>query len=132
MGTSVNACINSLKRHRYGAIYADPPWSFRNWSAKGTGRNAISHSDCLDFEFLAALPVAEIAADDSVLFLWAVDPLLDKALELIRTWGFEYKTVGFYWVKQNSKSDFFSPVSDIGQEGIPNNACSRRAASRGD
>src|SRR5262249_36261512 len=87
-----------------GAIYADPPWSFRNWSAKGTGRNAVSHYDCLDFASLAALPVANIAAPDCVLFLWATDPLLPQAFELIRAWGFDYKTVGFYWLKQNSKS----------------------------
>jgi hypothetical protein len=53
--------MRSLKRHRYGAIYADPPWSFRNWSDKGTGRNAISHYDCLNFETLAGLPVADMA-----------------------------------------------------------------------
>ena len=47
--------ISSLKRTKYGAIYADPPWSFRNWSAKGTGRNAISHYDCLDFSALAGM-----------------------------------------------------------------------------
>jgi hypothetical protein len=40
----------SLTQHRYGVIYADPPWSFRTWSAKGTGRSAISHYDCLSFE----------------------------------------------------------------------------------
>jgi N6-adenosine-specific RNA methylase IME4 len=44
--------------------------------------------------------------------MWAVDPLLDQAMELIRAWGFEYKTVGFYWVKLNSKAkhdaDFFT------------------------
>jgi N6-adenosine-specific RNA methylase IME4 len=97
--------MNSLKQRRYGAIYADPPWSFRNWSTKGTGRNAVSHYDCLSFEKLAALPVGQVAADNCVLFLWAVDPLLDKAFELISAWGFEYKTVGFYWVKQNRKSD---------------------------
>jgi N6-adenosine-specific RNA methylase IME4 len=107
MSISVNGSIDSLKRHRYGAIYADPPWSFQNWSAKGTGRNALSHYDCLNFEALAAMPIPDIAADNSVLFLWAVDPLLDKAMELIRAWGFEYKTVGFYWVKKNIKSDGF-------------------------
>ena len=107
MTTSVNGSMNFLKRRRYGVIYADPPWSFRNWSAKGTGRNAISHYDCLSFDALAALPVRDIAANNCVLFLWAVDPLLDKALELIRAWDFEYKTVGFYWVKQNTKSQGF-------------------------
>lgn len=97
---------------RYGAIYADPPWSFRNWSAKGTGRNAISHYDCLDYEALAALPIGDLAADNCVLFLWAVDPLLPRALDLIKAWGFEYKTVGFYWVKLNAKAtrgdDYFT------------------------
>jgi N6-adenosine-specific RNA methylase IME4 len=100
------------KHRKYGAIYADPPWHFRNWSAKGTGRNAISHYDCLDFEALSTLPVRELAADDSVLFLWAVDPLLPRAFDLIRAWGFEYKTVGFYWVKLNASkrhdADFFT------------------------
>jgi N6-adenosine-specific RNA methylase IME4 len=103
----MNHSMTSLTQIRYGAIYADPPWSFRNWSAKGTGRNAISHYDCLDFEKLAALPVGDLAAKDCVLFLWTIDPLLDKAIELIRAWGFVYKTVGFCWVKQNSRSDGF-------------------------
>ena len=97
---------------RYAAIYADPPWSFRNWSAKGTGRNAVSHYDCLDFSALTALPLASLAADDCALFLWTTDPLLPRALDLIQAWGFEYKTVAFYWVKLNAKpkheADFFT------------------------
>jgi N6-adenosine-specific RNA methylase IME4 len=99
--------MNFSNARKYGAIYADPPWSFRNWSAKGTGRNAVSHYDCMDFVALTRLPVAELAAEDCVLFLWATDPLLPKALQLIEAWGFEYKTVGFHWVKQNKASDGF-------------------------
>lgn len=97
---------------RYGVIYADPPWSFSNWSAAGTGRNASSHYDVLDFAALAKLPVADLAADDCVLFLWATDPLLPRALALIKAWGFTYKTVGFYWVKLNKRArsgvDYFT------------------------
>jgi N6-adenosine-specific RNA methylase IME4 len=93
MATSVNGSINSLKLHRYGVIYADPPWPFRNWSAKGTGRNAVSHYDCLNFEELASLPVADIAADDCALFLWPVDPLL------ARSEGF-FTGLG-YWTRAN-------------------------------
>jgi N6-adenosine-specific RNA methylase IME4 len=91
-------------RRKYGVIYADPPWSFRNWSTKGTGRNAVSHYDCLDAAALASLPVADLAARDCALFLWATDPLLPRAIELIKAWGFEYKTVGFYWVKLNARA----------------------------
>jgi N6-adenosine-specific RNA methylase IME4 len=68
---------------------------------KGTGRDAVSHYDCLDFPALARLPIADLADDDCALFLWAVDPLLDRAIDLIRAWGFAYKTVGFTWVKLN-------------------------------
>jgi N6-adenosine-specific RNA methylase IME4 len=66
----------------------------------------------MSFAQLSALPVVDLAADDCVLFLWATDPLLPRALELISAWGFEYKTVGFYWVKTNaaakSDGDFFT------------------------
>jgi N6-adenosine-specific RNA methylase IME4 len=90
MPTSNRGSSRSLQPRKYGVIYADPPWHFRNWSARGTGRNAISHYDCMDFATLAKMLVADLAADDCALFLWAVDPLLPKALELIRAWGFEY------------------------------------------
>jgi N6-adenosine-specific RNA methylase IME4 len=106
-----NSTLCSTQR-KYGAILADPPWSFRNWSAKGTGRNAVSHYDCLDFSTLASLPISNLAEDNCALFLWATDPLLPRALELISAWGFEYKTVAFYWVKLNTATkhdaDYFT------------------------
>jgi N6-adenosine-specific RNA methylase IME4 len=89
----------------YGVIYADPPWNFRNYSEKGTGRNAVAHYPCLDFKQLAAMDVSAVAAKDCALFLWATDPLLPKAIELIEAWGFEFKTVAFYWAKTNKQAD---------------------------
>jgi N6-adenosine-specific RNA methylase IME4 len=50
------------------------------------------------------LPVGQWAADDCVLLLWATDPLLEKAFDVIRAWGFTYKTVGFYWIKLNKSA----------------------------
>ena len=87
----------------YGVIYADPPWRFFNFSAKGEGRNPISHYECMSFDDLAAMPVPQLAAKDCVLLMWASDPLLPMAFKLIETWGFTYKTVGFYWSKLNKK-----------------------------
>jgi N6-adenosine-specific RNA methylase IME4 len=88
------------------------PGASRNWSDKGTGRNAVSHYDCLGLEALSALPVRDFATENCVLFLWATDPLLPRALDLIRAWGFQFKTVGFYWVKLNaaahSEADYFT------------------------
>ena len=47
-----------------------------------------------------ALPVAEIAADNCLLFIWTTDYHLQKCLNVINAWGFEYKTIGFVWAKK--------------------------------
>lgn len=92
---------------RYGVIYADPAWKFATYSAKGAGRSPDRHYRCMPLEEIKALPVASLAADDCVLLMWAIDPMLDKAFEVIRSWGFKFKTVGFYWTKENADgSDF--------------------------
>ena len=54
---------------------------------------------------MCALPVAELAAKDSALFMWATFPQLPEALRLIRAWGFTYKSVAFVWLKKNKKAD---------------------------
>ena len=51
------------------------------------------------------LSVELIADENCVLFLWATYPCLEEALELLKCWGFVYKTVAFTWVKRNKKSD---------------------------
>lgn len=91
----------------YKIILADPPWTFKVWSDKGKGRSAENHYPVMSLEDIKSLDVASIANDNSVLFLWAIDPMLDKAFEVIEAWGFTYKTVGFYWIKTNVKSDGF-------------------------
>lgn len=90
---------------RYSVILADPPWDFRVWSkATGQGRSAESHYRTLDYAALAALPVQNIADDVSTLFLWCVMPRLPDAIELMKAWGFTYKTVAFAWAKSNKVS----------------------------
>lgn len=86
---------------RYSVIYADPPWSYRN---KGTRAAADRHYSTMSIEDIKALPVADIADEDCVLFLWATFPMLPEAMETIEAWGFEYKTLAFCWVKRNKKS----------------------------
>lgn len=59
----------------------------------------------MGIEELCALPVADLAASDSALFLWATFPQLPEALRLIHAWGFQYKSVAFVWLKKNKKAD---------------------------
>lgn len=98
---------------RYNVIYADPPWDFKVWSkATGSGRSAESHYPTMTGQDLRNLPVEGLAADDCALFLWAVMPKLDEALWLMHCWGFDYKTVGFTWMKTNPKSG--TPFTGLG------------------
>ena len=85
----------------YRAILADPPWRFSTYSDKGKGRSAEAHYDCMTLPEIKAMPVADWAAKDAVLFLWTTDPMLRHALDVVAAWGFTYKTVAFYWVKLN-------------------------------
>jgi len=89
---------------QFSVIYADPAWSYRVWSKKGLGRTAESHYPTMSLSKICALPVAELVAADCALFLWATFPNLQEAFEVIKAWGFTYKTVAFTWVKQNKKS----------------------------
>lgn len=90
---------------KYNIIYADPPWSFKAYSDKGLEhKSAQCHYSCMSIDDLYALPVSEISADDCVLFLWVTFPFLKEGLELIKRWGFTYKTCAFNWVKRCKKS----------------------------
>lgn len=56
-------------------------------------------------EDIQNLPVPDLCENNCVLFLWVTFPCLLEGLELIKKWGFEYKTCGFTWVKKNKVSD---------------------------
>ena len=94
----------SPQSNYYRVIYADPPWTFSTYSRKGKGRSAEAHYDCMSLAEIKALPVADWAANNCVLLLWTTDPLLPTALDVIRSWNFTYKTVGFYWTKLNKSA----------------------------
>lgn len=85
----------------YGAILADPPWSFRTYGGDDTTphRTAAEPYPVMSVSDIAALPVMELAAPDCAVFLWVVDPLLDVGIEIGKAWGFKYKTRAFEWDK---------------------------------
>ena len=89
---------------KYQIIYADPPWSYRSGKVQGAAPN---HYPTMSDEQLYQLPVSTLAADTSVLFLWCTFPKLPEALNLIKAWGFTFKTVAFVWLKQNKSGKGF-------------------------
>lgn len=94
--------FDDLPRQHYGAIYADPPWHYEVW-AEGSARNASSKYKTMPHVAIAAMPVDELAATDCVLFMWVTWPRLIEAFDVIKGWGFAYKTCGFSWIKADGR-----------------------------
>lgn len=88
-----------MNNKKYLTIYVDCPWRYRDKRRKHGG----VHYPTMTIEELKKLPIQKIVADNAVLFMWATAPLLPEALELIKAWGFVYKTIAFVWVKRNKR-----------------------------
>jgi N6-adenosine-specific RNA methylase IME4 len=91
----------------FGSILADPPWRFQN----STGKVAPEHRRLrryatMSAEEIAALAVADIAADPAHLYLWCPNAMLWEGMHVMRAWGFQYKTV-IVWhkVRKDGGSD---------------------------
>ena len=84
----------------YSVIMADPPWHFATRSAKGvTAKGAGGQYATMSLEEIMRLPVASLAAPDCLLWLWATNPMLPQAFDVLAAWGFTFKTAG-HWVKR--------------------------------
>ncbi len=92
---------------RYAVIYADPPWHFEVYNEEsGIERAAGNHYSTMSLDEICDLPVADIATDDAVLFMWTTAPHLREAFEVLAAWGFEYKT-NVVWVKDKIGLGYF-------------------------
>lgn len=91
-------------------IVADPPWRFKSNSRAVPGRNAMRHYDCMSLADIAAMPVADIAARDSILWLWITGPflVLGAHIPIMKRWRFKPTAMGIVWVKLNRNA---SPVA---------------------
>ncbi len=91
---------------KYQIIYADPPWQYND--KLGTDIAKMGGYDKyykgMPLDSICSLPINNIAADNSILFLWATMPLLPSAFKVIEAWGFTHKTTAFTWIKLNPKS----------------------------
>ena len=92
---------------KYQIIYADPPWRYNARKNPDTkfGGGAEGQYPLMTMDEIKALPVKELADKNCALFLWTTFPYLDQQIKLFEHWGFDYKTLGFSWVKTNPKND---------------------------
>lgn len=84
----------------FGAILADPPWSFRTYAndnvAPARGEQPYPVMSLSDIK---ALPVGDVAAPNALLFMWTVSHLQAEAFDVASAWGFQPVSVAFVWDK---------------------------------
>lgn len=83
----------------YRTIYADPPWQFQNRTGKvAPEHKRLKRYETMSLDEIKQLPVSEAAGEKSHLYLWVPNALLPEGLEIMKAWGFEYKT-NIIWEK---------------------------------
>lgn len=79
----------------FRVIVADPPWQYGNKATRGA---AEDHYSTMTIPELCELDVEVRAADDAHLYLWVTNGFIDEGFDVLRAWGFTYKTC-LTWVK---------------------------------
>jgi len=97
----------------YDIIYADPPWKFgskelygdktKDGKRENRFRKLERIYNTMNVDEIKQLPIEHLANKNAALFLWVTDAHLPEGLEVIKAWGFEYKTIVFVWVKKSNK-----------------------------
>lgn len=103
-----------LPSGKYRIFYADPPWSYGNSGVIGPTDNyghVHRHYPSMSIAELCAMgpAVRDMAEDNAVLFMWVTSPLLEECFDVIRAWGFKYKT-SFVWDKVRHNFGHYNSV----------------------
>ncbi len=106
---------------KFSCILADPPWQFVNRTGKmAPEHRRLSRYVTMDLEAISSLPVAELSADPSHLYLWVPNALLPDGLAVMKAWGFTYKSnIVWHKLRKDGGSDgrgvgfYFRNVTEI-------------------
>jgi N6-adenosine-specific RNA methylase IME4 len=104
---TAKAELDAERLGKFTVLYGDPPWRYENPPMGGSNRSIENHYPTMTLEEICALPVSQIAHDNSVLLLWATSPKLLESLQVIESWGFTYRT-SLVWVKDKIGMGYYA------------------------
>jgi N6-adenosine-specific RNA methylase IME4 len=85
--------FDHIKKRYFKTILADPPWQFANRTGKmAPEHKRLSRYNTLTLQEIKEIPVSLAAEERSHLYLWVPNALLNFGLEVMESWGFQYKT----------------------------------------
>lgn len=113
--------LAAAKGKRFGTILADPPWQFQNRTGKvAPEHKRLNRYGTMTLEEICELPVQDISAEPSHLYLWVPNALLEDGLKVMNAWGFRYiSNIVWHKVRKDGGSDgrgvgfYFRNVTEI-------------------
>ncbi|MBK6895338.1 MAG: S-adenosylmethionine-binding protein [Alphaproteobacteria bacterium] len=91
--------FESLQGQKFGTLLVDPPWQFANRTGKvAPEHKRLNRYSTMNLSEICAMPVKTITAEKAHLYLWVPNALLKEGLQVMDSWGFEYKT-NIIWQK---------------------------------
>lgn len=121
LGREGRELLSVTNGHRFHTVLADPPWQFANRTGKmAPEHRRLTRYATMDLATIMNLPVPEIVAEPAHLYLWVPNALLPEGLEVLKSWGFEYKSnIVWHKVRKDGGSDgrgvgfYFRNVTEI-------------------
>ncbi len=120
-GDAVEDLRSFVSGRRFGTVLADPPWQFQNRTGKvAPEHRRLSRYNTMPLRHIKELPVAAAAAPVCHLYLWVPNALLPDGLEVMKSWGFQYKSnIIWHKVRKDGGSDgrgvgfYFRNVTEV-------------------
>jgi N6-adenosine-specific RNA methylase IME4 len=104
-----------MTKKQYEIIYTDPPWQYD--SSDNLAKTSLLNKDenfhypTMPLEKIKEIDVPSLCADNCLMFMWVVNPMLDDGIDLLKHWGFNFATVGFVWHKEKTNPGYYTMSS---------------------
>ena len=107
MTSPAEELIATARGRKFQTVLADPPWRFTNRTGKmAPEHRRLSRYATMELPEIKALPVTEIVDEPAHLYLWVPNALLPEGLDVMRAWGFEYKSnIVWHKIRKDGGSD---------------------------
>lgn len=123
--------LHFVGKKKFKTIMADPPWQFANRTGKmAPEHKRLNRYPTMGLKDIMGLPVSQITADTAHLYMWVPNALLPEGLQVLKAWGFEYKTnLVWYKIRKDGGPDgrgvgfYFRNVTELILFGVKGKNC---------
>lgn len=123
--------IRAVDGRKFATVLADPPWQFQNRTGKmAPEHKRLSRYPTMALKEIVELPVESMLEETAHLYLWVPNALLAEGMEVMRSWGFTYKTnLIWYKIRQDGGPDrrgvgfYFRNVTEMLLFGVRGTSC---------